>query len=54
MLGISWKSFRGALPDVSSAFFGYLGVYRDNGKENGNYSIMIRYILGLYRGSVRV
>ena len=25
-----------------------LGLYRDNGKENGNYYIIIGYILGLY------
>ena len=24
-----------------------MGLYRDNGKENGNYYIMIGYILGL-------
>ena len=24
-----------------------LGLYRDNGKENGNYHIIIGYILGL-------
>ena len=24
------------------------GLYKDNGKENGNYYIIIRYILGLY------
>ena len=26
-----------------------LGIYRDNGKENGNYYSIIGYILGLYR-----
>ena len=26
----------------------YLGLYRDNGKENGNYYIITGYILGLY------
>ena len=26
-----------------------LGLYRDNGKENGNYRIIIGHILGLYR-----
>ena len=26
-----------------------LGLYRDNGKENGNYYIIIGYTLGLYR-----
>ena len=26
-----------------------LGLYRDNGKEHGNYFIVIGYILGLYR-----
>ena len=25
-----------------------LGLYRDNGKENGNYCTIIGYILGLY------
>ena len=24
------------------------GLYRDNGKENGNYYIIIGYILGIY------
>ena len=24
------------------------GLYRDNGKENGNYSTILGYILGLY------
>ena len=28
---------------------GLLGLYRDNGKENGNNYIIIGYILGLYR-----
>ena len=29
---------------------GYIiGVYRDNGKENGNYYIIIGYIIGVYR-----
>ena len=25
------------------------GLYRDNGKEHGNYHVLIGYILGLYR-----
>ena len=25
----------------------FLGVYRDNGNENGNFNIIIGYILGL-------
>ena len=30
-------------------YMGYmLGLYRDNGKENGNYYIIIEYTLGLY------
>ena len=29
----------------------YLGLFRDNGKENGNYYIIIGYILGLYSNS---
>ena len=29
-----------------------LGLYRDNGKENGNYLIIIGYILGLYWGYI--
>ena len=28
-----------------------LGLYRDNGKENGNYYSIIGYILGLYRAT---
>ena len=31
----------------------YRVLYRDNGKENGNYSILIGSILGLYRVSYR-
>ena len=27
----------------------HLGLYRDNGKENGSYYIIIGYKLGLYR-----
>ena len=27
-------------------------IYRDNGKENGNYYIIIGYILGLYWGYI--
>ena len=30
----------------------HLGLYRDNGKENGNYSIIIGYMLGLCRGHI--
>ena len=26
-----------------------LGLYRDNGKENGNYYNIVGYMLGLYR-----
>ena len=26
---------------------GILGLYRDNGKENGNYNSMIGHVLGL-------
>ena len=29
-----------------------LGVYRDNGKENGSYYIVFGYILGLQGGSL--
>ena len=31
---------------------GNLGLYRDNGKENGDYYIIIGYMLGLYWGSI--
>ena len=27
--------------------WGFIGIYRDNGKENGNYYSTIGYILGL-------
>ena len=30
------------------------GLYWDNGKENGNYNIIVGYILGLYRGSIGI
>ena len=39
-----------AEPGTSEALrfiFVLLGLYRDNGKENGNYHITIGYILGL-------
>ena len=29
------------------------GLFRDNGKENGNYYIIMGYILGLYRDNER-
>ena len=28
--------------------FGYIGLIRDNGKEAGNYYIIIGYMLGIY------
>ena len=31
----------------------YWGLFRDNGKENGNYNIIMGYILGLYRDNER-
>ena len=31
------------------AYFGILGLYGDNGKENGNYYLGFRVILGLYK-----
>ena len=34
-------------------FWVILGLYRDNGKENGNYYIIIGYILGLYWGCIK-
>ena len=34
-------------PDPST-----LGLDRDNGRENGNYSIIIGYVLGLYKDNV--
>ena len=27
----------------------YIGIYRDNGKEHGNYYIIIRLNIGIYR-----
>ena len=36
--------------ETAILIMGYiLGLYRNNGKENGNYYIIIGYILGLYR-----
>ena len=34
-------------PGFQGLGLGFLGLYRDNGKENGNYYIIIGYILGL-------
>ena len=33
---------------TSIAYWGYIGMSRDNGKENGNYNSM----LGLYYGDI--
>ena len=37
---------------LSLAPIAILGLYKDNGKENGNYCIVIRYIKGLYRDMI--
>ena len=42
---------RALKPPVASQYELYcviLGLYRDNGKENGSYYIIIGYIFGLY------
>ena len=36
--------FRGCVATTISSYNDLLGLYRDNGEENGNY-----YIIGLYR-----
>ena len=34
---------------METNIIGYImGLYRDNGKENGNYCNIIRYMMGLY------
>ena len=40
---------RGTLYYYSNVIGVILGLYRDNGKENGNYYNVIGVILGLYR-----
>ena len=38
------------MENTEPTIIGYiLGLYRDNGKDNGNYCLTIGYILGLYR-----
>ena len=40
--------------DITAAIYigAILGLYRDNGKENGNYYSITGYILGLYRATI--
>ena len=39
--------FQAIVPLKKIEYGCYIGLYRDNGKENGNYYIIIVYILGL-------